>query len=247
MSSEIEAVAPGPRAGAGAREGVAFTSAGARAGMRMSVPLALSTLAFGLAFGALARETGLGFAEALLMSALVWAGTAQFAALEIGAAALPMLPVVAVTLAVNSRYMLLSAALRPWLSGLGTIKDYGVLALVADGNWALAMREFSAGRVDAGILVGSGALMYIAWLGGTGWGHVLGATIANPERWGLDFVATAFFVTILMAMEEGRASILPWTIAGVSATLTALLLPGHWYLLVGALAGSLAGALRDGG
>jgi 4-azaleucine resistance transporter AzlC len=227
-------------------EDVSFTYRGALVGARRIVPLALSTMIFGLAFGVAAREDGLSVAEAMLMSGLVWAGTSQFAALEVGTASLALLPMLAVTLAVNARYLLLSAALRPWLAPLPAAKSYGTLALMSDGNWALAMRERAEGRADAAFIVGSGALMYVAWLSGTGIGHLLGATLAEPERWGLDFAAIAFFVTILAATARGRADILPWAVAGAVATLTAVLVPGHWCVLAGGLAGSLAGALRDG-
>lgn len=227
-------------------EHVTFTYRGALLGARRIVPLALSTMIFGLAFGVAAREGGLSVAEAMLMSGLVWAGTSQFAALEVGTASLALLPMLVVTLAVNARYLLLSAALRPWLAPLPAAKSYGSLALMSDGNWALAMRERAEGRVDAAFIVGSGALMYVAWLSGTAAGHLLGATLAEPERWGLDFAAIAFFVTILAATVRGRADILPWAVAGAVATLTAVLVPGHWYVLAGGLAGSLAGALRDG-
>lgn len=229
-----------------APDDVTFTFRGALVGARRIVPLALSTALFGLAFGVAAREGGLSVAEAVLMSGLVWAGTSQFAALEVGTASLALLPMLLVTLAVNARYLRLSAALRPWLARLSALKAYGTLALMSDGNWALAMRERAEGRADAAFIVGSGALMYVAWVGGTAAGHLLGAALAEPERWGLDFAAIAFFVTILAAIARGRADILPWLVAGAVATATAVLVPGHWYVLAGGLSGSLAGALRDG-
>jgi predicted branched-subunit amino acid permease len=38
---------------------------------------------------------------------------------------------------------------------------------------------------------------------------------------------------------------MPWVVAALAATLAARLLPGSWYIVIGALAGSLAGAVRD--
>ena len=76
--------------------------------------------------------------------------------------------------------------------------------------------------------------MYVAWVSGTASGHLLGAALAKPERWGLDFAAIVFFVTILVATARGRADVLPWLVAG------------PWYGLAGGLSGSIAGALRDG-
>jgi 4-azaleucine resistance transporter AzlC len=227
-------------------QGATLTLDGVRAGMRRIVPLALGTSLFGLAFGVAGREIGLSFAEAVLMSGLVWAGTAQFAALEIGGGTMALLPALLACLAVNARFLLLGAALRPWFSGLPPHKAYGALALMSDGNWALAMGERARGNSDAGLLVGAGALMWLSWVASTAGGHLLGSTLADPESWGIDFVAVVFFVTMLAAMTRGRSDVFPWLVAAVVATATALLAPGHWYILAGGLSGSLAGALRDG-
>ena len=88
-----------------APDDVTFTLGGALAGARRIVPLALSTMFFGLAFGVAAREGGLSVVEAVLMSGLVWAGTSQFAALEVGTLSLSLLPMLLVTVAVNARYL----------------------------------------------------------------------------------------------------------------------------------------------
>ena len=44
-----------------------------------------------------------------------------------------------------------------------------------------------------------------------------------------------------MNMWKGKASLLPWIIAAIVAVSTAYLLPGKWYILLGALTGSLVG------
>src|SRR5512145_2393354 len=60
----------------------------------------------------------------------------------------PLIGVLVATLAINARYVLMGAALRPWFAGLPWARAYGSLFVMGDGNWALATRERAAGRID---------------------------------------------------------------------------------------------------
>ena len=63
---------------------ITFSRAGVRHGFFVAQPMAASVLLYGAVFGVLAGEAGLSSIQALLMSALVYSGSAQLAALEIG-------------------------------------------------------------------------------------------------------------------------------------------------------------------
>ncbi len=108
------------------------------------------------------------------------------------------------------------------------------------------MREFEAGRRDGGFFLGGGLALAATWIGGTAAGHALGEGLRDPGRWGLDFMLTAFFTALLVGKWRGKADVVPWAAAALAAVMAAQWLPAHWYILVGGLAGSLAGALRDG-
>jgi predicted branched-subunit amino acid permease len=84
------------------------------AGFRTCLPVAVGVGGYGVAFGVLARQAGLSVAEASLMSAFVLAGASQLVAVELWDAPLPVVTIVATTLVVNLRYVLVSASLRPW-------------------------------------------------------------------------------------------------------------------------------------
>lgn len=223
-----------------------FTWRGAVRGARGVLPLVVSSAVLGLLFGVTARDMGLAGPEAVLMSALVAAGASQFAALEIGGETLPLLAVVLATLAVNARHLLMGATLREPFAKLTRRQIYGSLVFLSDGNWAFSLREFAAGRRDAAVLAGGGAAMFSAWTVGTALGH--GASL-GPEalwRWGADFIASAFFVAVLVSFRPSRAELLPWAVAGATAWAGAVLLEGHWYPLIGALAGAAVAAWRAG-
>ncbi|MNC97698.1 hypothetical protein D3C83_154390 [compost metagenome] len=54
-----------------------------------------------------------------------------------------------------------------------------------------------------------------------------------------------FFVVLLVPMWRGSRAAVPWVAAGVAALLASWWLPGSWYLIIGAVAGALAGGLQD--
>ena len=70
----------------------------------------------------------------------------------------------------------------------------------------------------------------------------LGAMLGSPRRWGLDFVLPAFCATMVISLWRGRIDLRPIVVAGVVVLVAGRFLPGQWHILVGGLAGSLAGA-----
>jgi 4-azaleucine resistance transporter AzlC len=213
-------------------------------GMRQALPLALSVFAYGLVFGILARQTGLSTPESLLMSMLVFAGSAQFVALSLWIAPLPVVPIVLTTLVVNLRHVLMGAALRPTLDDLPRRLAYASVFFMTDESWALTMSESAAGRGGSGFFIGSSLTMYAAWFSATLIGRTAGSALHDPTRWGLDFAFIAVFIALLVRLWNGKADLLPWLAAAAVAVVVAHLLPGKWYILLGGLAGSVVGAVR---
>ena len=219
-----------------------FTRHGLRAGATGVLPLLAGVAVYGGAFGVMAQARGLTLLEAALFSAWVYAGSAQMASLQVWDSPAPILAVFFTTLAMNARYLLLGAALRPWFRGLPAHKSYASLFLMGDGNWALAMRERDRGRNDAAFLLGSGLAMWFAWVGATVAGHAFGQLLGNPAQFGIDFILAAFFATMAVEFLRRRSSLMPF-VAGVGvAIVVERFAPGPWYILAGAAAGSAAGA-----
>jgi len=226
--------------------GTTFSFTGLVRGVQATWPLAVSVMVYGMVFGVLAREVGMEWTAATLMSALVSAGGSQFVALGLWRLPLPIPAIVLTTLVVNLRHILMGAALSPWLRRLSKKKIYGLAFFISDESWALTMREFSNGRSDAGFLLGSGLTLFPAWVGSTALGHLLGTAVPDPAQWGLDFAFTAVFSALLVGMWQGASSLWPWAAAAGVALLAAHWLPGQWYILLGGLTGGLVGAVRYG-
>jgi 4-azaleucine resistance transporter AzlC len=224
-----------------------FSRFGAISGTRQAIPLAASVFLVGMVFGVLARHAGLTLLETLLMSALVFAGASQFVAVGLWALPIPVAAIVFTTLIVNLRHVLLSAALRPWFRDLSHLRVYGSLFFMVDESWALTMGQIRAGTRDRAFLIGAGFLMYLSWVTATGTGYLAGTAIGDLSRWGLDFAITAIFMALLIGMWRGRSDLWPWLVSAAVAIITWRFLPGTWYIVCGAVSGTVTGALVDDG
>lgn len=226
---------------------VSFTRAGVWRGFILGQPLAPGIAVYGLVFGALAGERGLSWLQAVLMSAFVYSGSAQLAALQVWSDnANAVLALVVTVLAINARYVLYGASIQPWLSQVPRSRSLPSLFLLGDGSWALAMREHAAGCRDAGFILGSGLAGFIPWVGGTFVGQLLAHTLADPKAWGLDFMLPAFAAAIGISLWRGRADAWPLAAAVAIALPMQLWAPSGWTIVLAGLAAGAAGAWRHG-
>ncbi len=203
---------------------------------------------FGAAFGTVAAQKGLTVVEATLMSALVFAGASQFVAVEIWTDPVTLATVVTlgfVTATVNMRFVLMSAALRPWLGGLPAWQTYPALSVMTDPGWLVAMRYRSEGGSDSSTFLGSGIALWLVWVASTAFGHLLGALVTEPKRFGLDLVLPAFFIVMLVPLWRGPRRAIAWAVAGAIALLAAQFLAGWWFIVLGAVAGSITAGVLD--
>ncbi|NIB98862.1 AzlC family ABC transporter permease [Halobacterium sp. R2-5] len=221
-------------------QSVEFTAAGFREGFVTGFPVAVGVAGYGVVFGVVARRAGLSVAEAAVMSATVVAGAAQLVAVELWADPIPVVAVVSTTLLVNLRYVLMGAALRPWLGQLDPLEAYGSVFFFADENWALSIGALRSGSRNGAFLFGSGVVLWLLWIASTAVGATAGDLVGDPATYGLDFVATALFLTLAAGFWGGKESLRPWVAAAAAALATNAVVPGEWYILVGALAGAAA-------
>jgi predicted branched-subunit amino acid permease len=226
-----------------------FTWPGFQLGLRLALPVIPGMVAFGLAVGATAARKGLGFIDHMLMNVFVYAGMSQLVAMEawperITIATLAALAVICAT--VNARLLLMTAALQPWLGPLAARKIYPALHLLTDPGWLIAMRYRAKGGSDTGVFFGSGVMLFIAWQCAVAAGYFLGGLIADPRQVGLDLVMPVFFAAMLIPLWSGVRRGLTWAVAGAVALLVQHLVAGWWFIVAGAVAGSVLGGFIDG-
>ena len=190
-----------------------------RAGLRASTPYALASLLLSFSFGAVAVAAGRSPLAAVVMSAIVYAGSAQFASIGILAAGGGVGAAVAAAALMNSRFLPMGIALGPSLPG-GRLKRALQGQTVVDSSWALALRP--DGTFDRSFLFGHSAGQYVCWVAGTTLG-VVGVGV-DARALGLDAIFPAFFLALLVGeLRKGARTAVGVALAG--AALAALLVP----------------------
>jgi 4-azaleucine resistance transporter AzlC len=190
-----------------------------RDGVRAGVPFGIAAGLLALSFGVVAQGAGLSAVAAVVMSAIVFAGSAQFAAIAILASGGTAAAAVAAAAMMNSRFLPMGVALAPSLPG-GPLLRAAKGQTVVDASWALAAR--GDGSFDRGLLFGSSAVQYVSWVSGTIAGAIFGDALGDPEALGLDAIYPAFFLALLIAeARNGRAL----GVAALGALIALVLVP----------------------
>ncbi len=212
------------------------------AGFKKLLPISVFVVIFGVAFGLAAVQTGLDEVSILSMSTLVFAGASQFAVLKLWGTQVPLVPLMVTVFAVNARHLLMGATLYPWLRELPRAKRYGVMLVVSDANWAMAMQAFARGEAGLGLVLGGGLALWSTWILGTWLGLYFGSAIRDPVSLGLDMVMGCFLLAMVIGGQKNLRILVIWCVAAASSLLAYWYLPENSHVVVGALAGGILGA-----
>ncbi len=176
-----------------------MTDRTASTGARDGLPYAAASLVLSLSFGVVAVDVGLSALAAVVMSAVVFAGSAQFASLGILTAGGGVAAAAAAAALVNSRFVPMGFAVGPSLRG-GRARRALEGQAVVDSSWVMAAR--GDGRFDRSYLFGHTGVQYVGWVVGT----VLGAVVPSLDAraLGLDAVFPAFFLALLIGEVQDR-------------------------------------------
>lgn len=214
-------------------------------GLLATLPIAPGVFAFGLLYGVMARQVGFSPWDALGMSLLVHAGSAQFTVLGMWSIA-GVVPILLTTLVINLCHLLMGASVAPYLRGLPA-RWKALLALwMSDESYAVAISAYERGVGSHTYFLGANLGIYLAWPAGGLLGAFLGSVVPNPTRYGLDLVFPLAFLGLLMGFVKDRKGIVTAMAAGALALLVARWLPGKWYVIVAGLLGSSLGLLLEG-
>jgi len=189
-----------------------------RDGMRAALPLAPSPILFGLSYGVLADATGFGAAAAVVMSATTFAGAAQFASVSVLDAGGTVAAAVFAAVFLNARYVAISVTISSIFPG-GRLRRLVEAQAIVDESWALSGRR---GRFEWPILIGSGLVFYVLWVGSTALGTVLGGVLEDPNALGLDAAFAALFLALAVPYLRGARG---RQAAGLAAVITLVLTP----------------------
>ena len=210
-------------------------------------PVLVAVIPIGLLWGTLASAKGLSLLEAVLMSVIVFAGAAQFVAVEMWRDPAPILLLTFAAFIVNIRHVLMSASVSRHMDKIPRSFHPFLAYLLVDESWALTERRALKKPVTLGYYLGATLPMALSWYVATAVGAVLGRSLGDPAAIGLDFAFSALFISILMGFWKGRRTAGILAASGGVAAATHLAIEGPWYIVAGGLAGALFAALTYDG
>ena len=212
-------------------------------GVRDQVTVAMGIGAWGLMTGVAMVKSGLSVLEAVLMTLIVYAGSAQLAAVPMIAAGAPLWVILAAAFCVNLRFVVFSAHLRPYMMHLPRWQRMVSGYVTGDLSYVFFARRYpkpghtpdELARQQA-YLMGNCAVNYIAWMVAS----LVGIALANaiPTAWGLGFAGILALLGVLSSLASSQLRMVSAGVAGAAAV-AAFALPLKLNILV-AIASAVA-------
>ena len=215
-----------------------------------TIPVMAGYIFLGIAFGVSLKEQGYGLPWALLMSAVIYAGSMQFAILTPMTQPFAPVTVALMTLLVNARHMFYGLSMLRTYEGTGKWKPYLIFAL-SDETYSLVCEDAPEDVENRGQWFGAISMMdQCYWIIGSLLGSLIGQLLPF-DLTGIDFAMTALFTVIvteqtadaIKALRAGELSLtdaLFPTLLGLLATLLSLLIVGRDSFLICTMAVMLA-------
>lgn len=210
-------------------------------GVGVISPVLMVYVAIGMAYGVLAVDNGIAPWLAVLMSALVYAGTAQLVGVQMIALNLPPISIIVTAAVINARFFVMASALVPYLRRLKWWERMLYATQLTDATFALHIARLP--KTDAGKteIFSTNVVGHLVWVGSTIAGVVVGQTAGNLDAFAIDFAMPAMFIGLLVPLIRDRGQVL---VALGSAVATAGFFAAgaaFWTILITTLVGLLIG------
>lgn len=224
-----------------------FSFPGFRAGCRTAIPVIMGYMPIAVAYGVLARQAGISPFMTVLMSVMVFAGSAQFIGVSMIGSGASFGLIIMTTFLVNLRHLLMSASLSPHYQRFAR-RWLPILAFgLTDETFALTSTVFREQPRDESFVFGLQLSSYLSWVGGSLLGAVLGGALSTVSTLGFEFVLYAMFIYLLVMQLSEKKMIIVAVFSGVAALVGAKMLPGHWFIILATILGASMGVLMEDG
>ena len=208
-------------------------------------PFLFGTIPLGFVTGIAMVSSGLGVIPSVLMTVLVFAGTAQLSSLPLFTAGAPGWVIILTAFVVNLRFMIYSTAVAPYFRSLSLRWKLALGYFLTDSGFALFMRRIHDHPEMPNAhwyFIGGGCTIGSSWMLSAISGIILAAQI--PPEWQLRFAATLGILAILTPFLRRYPDLVAAVVGGGVAVL-AINLPMRLGLIAGILAGMSAGIMTE--
>lgn len=216
-------------------------------GFRDVLPAMVATSVWGFVTGIAMLKSGLTEVQALLMTFLVYAGSAQLTALPLLESQAPLWLIFLAGFVVNIRFIIFGAALQPYFRRYSWPKRFILGFLVSDIAFAIFMSRYAETKKQGT----NDQLWYFLGMIIPGWCSwqffsVAGIYFAGivPPSWSLDYAATLALLAILVPLVSHRALVVCLVVAAITAWIGQLL-PLRMGLVAAVFCGMVAGVVAE--
>ena len=195
------------------------------AGVRDLASVATGIGAWGLMTGVAMVKSGMSVVEAVAMTLLVFAGSAQLAAMPLIASGAPLWVILATAFCVNLRFVVFSAHLRPYVMHLPLRERLVTGYLTADLSYVFFAKRYphaptpdtphSELLAQQAYLAGNSGINWVAWIGAS----LVGIALANviPTEWGLGFAGILALLGVMLSLATSPLRVVSLAVSGAAA------------------------------
>jgi 4-azaleucine resistance transporter AzlC len=207
-------------------------------------PLMIPVFPFGIIYGVIGMELGIGPYMTLGLSIIIFGGASQIILLQLFSGGASSLVILSSVGAVNSRHLLYSAVLSEHLSTLKLTWKIILSYVMVDQAFAVSNTYFKNNRNNENKhfhLLGAGFTCWTIWQISTIVGIILGPVV--PEELGLSFTISLTFLALLIDDFRKFKNIIVISVSGIVATIGFNSIPFKAYIIVAALSALTVAAL----
>ncbi len=196
--------------------------------LRDTIPVLSGYIVLGMGFGIIMQSNGYGVWWTVAMSALIYAGSMQYLAVNLLTGGASLISAAIATLMVNARHIFYGISMVERYKGMGKSKPYLIFSLTDETYSLVCNGEKSKEYYLLVSLFNHGY-----WIAGSAIGALLGQIIPFSTE-GVDFALTALFVTVFVEQWKSTHDHIP-AIIGVLSSVICLALFGVGDFLIPAM------------
>lgn len=214
-----------------------------REGVIDIVPVLVACVPIALLWGTLAVAKGMTSVEVGLTSLFVFAGAAQFVAIDLWRDPAPWLLLTATVFIVNVRHVLMGASLGRHMGAIPSVWRAPLMFLLVDEDWAFSERRALTQPLTTSYFLGLGLPLLATWTISSVIGAIVGRNLGDPAIYGFDFAFSALFIGILAGFWKGPRTGAVLAASAAIAAVAKLTISGAWYIVLGGIAGVMVAAI----
>lgn len=215
-------------------------------GITAAAPIVLGYLPVGFAYGVLAQKAGLSTLNTILMSLLVFAGSAQLIAVGLISTGITPLSIIMTTFIVNLRHLLMSAAVYPHVAHWRKKELAGFAFELTDETFALHSTRLELAKAEKSEVFAINLTAHTAWIIGSSLGVIIGQMVTEIEPLALDYVLPAMFMALLVMQIKKSSQVWAALLAGTASVYFLLLGIEQLHVIIATIIGATLGAGIEG-